>query len=83
MKYRAKSGLSREERIRKTIHSVPRSTGADFDEFTFSWTALNDPKLNAGLIRRLLSAANEGAPSEQAALYRILLEKEPAVTAHM
>ena len=83
MKYRAKSGLSYEERVRKTIHSVPRSTGADFDEFAFSWTALNDPKLNAGLIRRLLAAANEGAPSEQAALYRILLEKEPAVTAHM
>ncbi len=83
MKYRAKSGLSREERIRKNIHPVPRSTSADFDEFAFSWTALNDPKLNAGLIRRLLSAANEGAPSEQAALYRLLLEKEPAVTAHM
>ena len=83
VKYRAKSGLSYEERIRKNLHAVPRSSSGDFDEFAFSWTALNDPKLNANLIRRLLAAANEGAPSEQAALYRILLEKEPAVTAHM
>lgn len=83
VKYRAKSGLSYEERIRKNLHAVPRSSSGDFDEFAFSWTALNDPKLNANLIRRLLAAANEGSPSEQTALYRILLEKEPAVTAHM
>ena len=83
MKYRAPSGLSHEERVRKNIRSVPRNTSAEFDEFTCSWDALAHPKLTAGLIRRLLSAANEGAPSELAALYRNLLEKEPTVTAHM
>ena len=83
MKYRAPSGLSHEERVRKNIRSVPRNTSAEFDEFTCSWDALVNPKLTAGLIRRLLSAANEGAPSELAALYRNLLEKEPTVTAHV
>ena len=64
MKYRAPSGLSHEERVRKNIRSVPRNTSAEFDEFTCSWDALANPKLTAGLIRRLLSAANEGAQSE-------------------
>lgn len=51
--------------------------------FTCSWDALANPKLTAGLSGACSPQANEGAPSELAALYRNLLEKEPTVTAHM
>ncbi|OQA83484.1 MAG: hypothetical protein BWY31_02868 [Lentisphaerae bacterium ADurb.Bin242] len=83
MKYRAKNGLSHEERVRQRIRSVPRNAPGEFDEFTCSWNSFSSPKLTAGLIQRLTAAANEGSPSEQALLYRSMLEKEPVAAAHL
>ena len=83
MKYRAADRLSHEERVRRRLSRIPRNSPGEFDEFTCSWNAAGSPRLTAGLIRTLTGNANEGAASDLAALYRDMIEKEPAITAHL
>lgn len=83
MKFRAPDGLSYEERVRRKIRRAPGNPSGDFDEFTCAWNSMSGPKLTAGLLRRLTENADSGAASEQALLYRSMLEKEPAIAAHL
>ena len=83
MKFRAPDGLSYEERVRRKIRRAPGNSSGDFDEFTCAWNSMSGPKLTAGLLRRLTENADSGAASEQALLYRSMLEKEPAIAAHL
>ena len=83
MKFRAPDGLSYEERVRRKIRRPLGNSSGDFDEFTCAWNSMSGPKLTAGLLRRLTENADSGAASEQALLYRSMLEKEPAIAAHL
>ena len=83
MKYRAAGQLSYGERARREIRRIPKHSPGEFDEFTCSWNHRGSPKLTAGLIRTLTADADAGAASDLALLYRSMLEKEPAITAHL
>ena len=83
-KYRSADRLSHEERARRTkLSPVPRNQPGEFDEFICSWNRIGSPKLTAGLIRRATEDADAGSASDQAMLYRSMIEKEPAIAAHL
>lgn len=75
--------LSPEERRRRYGVSAPSGRGAEFDEFIASWGRNGEWRLSADTLRQLLSDADRGSSSGLACLFREMLEKEPAIAAHM
>lgn len=80
---RFKGNASPEERIRKAAVSAPQNGSDDFSDFICSWGGLSNPKLTAKLIGDLLASADMGYSSELASLFQTVLEKEPAIAAHI
>lgn len=74
---------SAEERRRRYGVSAPAGKSADYDEFIVSWGQGSGGKLNAGAITQLIADADQGSASGLASLFQKILEKEPAVAAHM
>jgi phage gp29-like protein len=54
----------------------------DFDEFLSNWLSHTNTKLTASFIKSMLEGADEGYPQDQAALFQVILEKEPVIAAH-
>lgn len=80
---RFKPSTSCEERLRKSASSAPSESSAEFEEYLASWTSLTGTKLTAPFISSVLSGADEGSASELATLFQTILEKEPAIAAHI
>ena len=55
----------------------------DFDAFLCEWASGTGAKVTAARILSVLRGAEDGSPSDQAALFQTIQEKEPVVNAHL
>jgi phage gp29-like protein len=83
LRYRSGDLLSRKERAVRSRSTIPESEKGQFDEFTCSRNTSSGPKLTGSLIRNLCDDSRQGMTSPLTALYESMLEKDPAIAAHL
>lgn len=83
LRYRSGDLLCRKERAVRSRSTIPESKDGQFDEFTCSANTSSGPKLTGSLIRNLCDDSRAGVTSPLTALYESMLEKDPAIAAHL
>jgi len=62
---------------------TPQAQGENFDEFLISWISHTRTQLSPVKILNILECADEGQSQDQAALFQVIQEKEPIISAHL